>query len=429
MTAYALVRSPHVLMAELEVVVASGHPQLTTLPEDDHSVQESIAVRVTVRAVEQIGKDSGIARADGQTGVALADRLKRPREANEFDKADEVEEIKEVDEAASSLDDPWKTTVCTPGTSLVVSGAGAVLDETTSSPDIHCRNASALATVHPFPADKHLIFEEEGHKYTIFEKTVDRSTTRVLGDFFGTFNPVACTAQFFAAWAANPHSQYHDQIQRMRGEGYDDDEVAARIRSDWTRLGEDASRLGTLLHLWCEYDCNGEPLPCGTDVSEISKEIEQYECFKASRFYRENQLKPYRTELTVAWRVGVTNVCAGQIDALYIDKNDRYYIVDFKRVGAKHALDPNEQGFRGAMGIGPAAHLADTHFQKYSLQTSIYNVMLHQTHGIDAGENMYLLRMHDDREAYELVKCTDHREVARKVLAIEYARLVDEATQ
>jgi hypothetical protein len=333
----------------------------------------------------------------------------------------------EADEAGSGTDDSRAVSVRMRGAAEdAVAPVEAVLEAEADAPTVHCRNASVLAGKHPFPADAHCVFEEEGHKYTIFGKPVERSTTRVLGDFFGAFDPVACTDQFFDGWAKNTRSQYHEQIQRLRAEGFADDEIAARIRGDWTRLGEEASRLGTLLHLTCEYDCNGEPLPDGTDVSEIPTEVEQYECFKASAFYRNLGLTPFRTELTVAWRVGEMNVCAGQIDALYVDKDGHYYIVDFKRVVAKHVLSPDEQGFRGAMGLGPAAHLADTHFQKYSLQTSIYNIMLHQTHGVDAGQNMYLLRMHDDREAYELVKCADHREVARKVLAIEHARLVAE---
>jgi hypothetical protein len=351
----------------------------------------------------------------------------------------EADEADEADEAGSGPDDSRAVSVRMRGAAedaiapvvdaqkvATVADVEAVLEAEADAPTVHCRNASVLAGKHPFPADAHCVFEEEGHKYTIFGKPVERSTTRVLGDFFGAFDPVACTDQFFDGWAKNARSQYHEQIQRLRAEGFADDEIAARIRGDWTRLGEEASRLGTLLHLTCEYDCNGEPLPDGTDVSEIPTEVEQYECFKASAFYRNLGLTPFRTELTVAWRVGEMNVCAGQIDALYVDKDGHYYIVDFKRVVAKHVLSPDEQGFRGAMGLGPAAHLADTHFQKYSLQTSIYNIMLHQTHGVDAGQNMYLLRMHDDREAYELVKCADHREVARKVLAIEHARLVAE---
>ena len=152
------------------------------------------------------------------------------------------------------------------------------------------------------------------------------------------------------------------------------------------------------------------------------------------------------TELCVAWRANGRSVSAGQIDALYIDKDGQYYILDFKRVKSKHKLDPNEKGFclpgeDPACALPPLAHLPDTHLQKYSLQTSIYNLMLHQTHGIDAGKNMYLLRMHTDRvelikkrnaklkrgapplPEYELVPCLDLRAEARDVLRLEEERL------
>ena len=105
------------------------------------------------------------------------------------------------------------------------------------------------------------------------------------------------------------------------------------------------------------------------------------------------------------------------------------------RVKSKHKLCPNEKGFcmqgeEPACALPPLAHLPDTHLQKYSLQTSIYNLMLHQTHGIDAGKRMYLLRMHTDRKGkhpgqpeYELVPCLDLRTEARDVLRFEAERL------
>ena len=103
-----------------------------------------------------------------------------------------------------------------------------------------------------------------------------------------------------------------------------------------------------------------------------------------------------------------------QIDALYIDKDEKLYTFDFKRVAKDKKLCQNDTGWapRGEdplCGLGPMAHLPDTYYQKYSLQTSIYNLMLHNAHGIDVGERMYLLRMHEDRAAYELVKCRDLR--------------------
>lgn len=131
----------------------------------------------------------------------------------------------------------------------------------------------------------------------------------------------------------------------------------------------------------------------------------------------------------MGWRADGQSVSAGQIDALYVDKDGLHYLFDFKRVAKNHKLDPEEKGFtpgRGmppACGLGPMAHLPDTHFQKYSLQTSIYNLMLENTHRVDVGDRMYLLRMHADRDGYELVKCRDLRAEAKTALQSEAARL------
>lgn len=163
--------------------------------------------------------------------------------------------------------------------------------------------------------------------------------------------------------------------------------------------------------------------------AEISKEVSQFEAFKSSPWATSRGLRPVRTEVCVGWCADGRSVSAGQIDALYVDKDGLHYLFDFKRVAKKHKLDPNEKGFapgKGkvhACGLGPMAHLPDTHFQRYSLQTSIYNLMLMNTHGIDVDDRMYLLRMHADRDSYELVQCRDLRVEAQEALQSEATRL------
>ena len=154
----------------------------------------------------------------------------------------------------------------------------------------------------------------------------------------------------------------------------------------------------------------------------------QFEAFKASSWAKSRGLRPVRTELCVGWRDGDRSISAGQIDALYVDRAQRYYLFDFKRVAKNHKLDPKDKGFTlpgedPPMGVGPMAHLPDTHYQRYSLQTSIYNLMMANTHGVDVGDRMYLLRMHTDRAAYELVQCRDLRNEAREALRSEAERL------
>ena len=292
-----------------------------------------------------------------------------------------------------------------------------------TTPPIHCRNASALAAAHPLPADPHLRFEEAGHTYTAWGQRVERSTTRLLHDeCFHEFDAVACTDAFYDGWKTNPSSKYHERVHELLAAGLDDEAVKAQIRADWKALGEEASRLGTALHAHCEFDMNGQPPP-PLDPA-IATEVAQYEAFKASDFVRERGLRPFRSELSVAYRGDDGLVaCAGQIDALYRDAEGNVYLLDFKRVDPKHKLAPAARGFKGLRGKGVAAHLHDAHYWRYSLQTSAYNVMLRASHGLDAGDRMYLLRMHKKLPTYELVQCADLRAEAAAMLERELARL------
>ena len=49
--------------------------------------------------------------------------------------------------------------------------------------------------------------------------------------------------------------------------------------------------------------------------------------------------------------------------------------------------------------------------------------MMLQTHGVDVGDRMYILRVHEDRDSHELVQCRDLRSHAQMALAAEEQRL------
>ena len=288
--------------------------------------------------------------------------------------------------------------------------------------------------MNPLPNDGEIIFTEEGHEYTVYGEKIDRSCTGVVGSYFAPFDPVANTNKFYAGWQREydrgntAHKYYaiiHDTLER----GGDHDDAAAAIRASWEAEGAKAARLGTLLHLHCEYDLNADAL---APDAEIWNEIEQFNEFKASTWVQDLGLRPYRTELCVGWRVGGQSVSAGQIDALYIDEAGLYYIIDFKRVKHTTILDPDKaatrQGFKGARALPPISHVPDTHYQHYSLQTSIYNLMLRNTTAIDVEDRMFLVRMHVDRLHVEIVKCHDLRTEAKVLLEAEHARLTTTAT-
>lgn len=286
---------------------------------------------------------------------------------------------------------------------------------------VQCRNASTLALRNILRGDGTIDFEECSHKYTVCGDPVSRSTTALLTDCFEQFDPIECFQKFYNGWKNNTQSKYFDVIQRVLASGGDDGDAKRSIQVGWAAEGEKASRLGTKLHAYCEFRENDEYV---APDNEISAEISQFEAFKDSDWARSRGLECVRTELCVSYRVDGVNVCAGQIDALYQDNSGRFYIFDFKRVVKKHLLTAEEEGFRGKMGIGPAALLPDTNMMHYSLQTAAYNVMLRQTHAVDVEDRMFLLRMHSDRNEYQLVQCVDLRKQAMEMLESERASIL-----
>ena len=237
------------------------------------------------------------------------------------------------------------------------------------------RNATLLAHLHPLPGDAHLTFDEASHAYTVWGAPVERSVTALVASLFGTFDPQRCTAEFFDRWAQDPHSNYYHGIRQARTRGDTDEAAAAAIREGWANLGEEASRLGTALHLHAELTANRVPGPA---PHELRMEAEQYAAFLQSSFVRDAGLEPYRTELSVAWRANGRAVTAGQVDCLYRSRDGLFTLVDFKRVASKHSLAPWTPAFRDAYGKPPVEELPDTPFWRYSLQQSLYNVMAKQ---------------------------------------------------
>lgn len=290
---------------------------------------------------------------------------------------------------------------------------------------VHGRNATTLAKRNPLRGDDLVSFEEADHKYTVHGGSVDRSTTRVLADYFEQFDPVENTLKYYDRWRTNPEHKYYARIHEVLDAGGSAEDARAAIRGDWTKLGEAASRLGTLFHLYAEFVENDEIDEAPTDAfSEISHEVRQYHAFKESEWATSLGLEPVRTELCVFHRVANLNVCAGQVDMLYRGSDGLYYLMDWKRTAKHHTLNASDKAYADRRGLGPMAHLPDTDFQRYSLQTSTYNRMLFTTHGIDVGERMFLVRVHADRGEYELVKCRDLRVEAQAMLDGEHRRLV-----
>lgn len=84
-----------------------------------------------------------------------------------------------------------------------------------------------------------------------------------MGAYFAPFDPVANTDQFYSVWKreyekGNRQHKYYTIINDALAAGGSDDDAAEAIRTSWEAKGAEAARLGTLLHLHCEYDLNSE---------------------------------------------------------------------------------------------------------------------------------------------------------------------------
>lgn len=283
--------------------------------------------------------------------------------------------------------------------------------------------ADALAIRYPHPVDARLRFEEAGHRYLWNGVKIPRSVTGVLADAMGDhFDPVAVVDKNFEGWRRKGHAGEYGAIFDKLDAG-ELDEAAAKqaIRDTWA----EAAPLGTELHRVLEVHLNEHPggawrgLSCvGEHTSPDPRVLP--ECAQFDEWARSEHaegIEPLRTEMSVVYRNAAGQpVCAGQIDLLAA-KDGRAMIVDWKRVKKKNKLTATERAFRGQTGLHPfVAHVPKTHFHKYSLQTSCYAVMLQQCCGYDVGDNMWILRMHQDRPIYQWIKCHDYRAEAKRLL-------------
>ena len=163
---------------------------------------------------------------------------------------------------------------------------------------------------------------------------------------------------------------------------------------------------------------------------DIVQEVVQHDAFMRSHFITEHALVPYATELLVWYTIDDHAVSAGQVDAvLRSSDTGEFFLFDWKRVSSKHELTACEQPFASRHGVGECGAIPDTHFHKYSLQCCIYGIMLGHSRGIRVGNRMYLVRVHEDRESYQVVECCDWRPVVLSLLQAEHARLMAKRTQ
>lgn len=300
-------------------------------------------------------------------------------------------------------------------------------------PRVRTSGADRLARVNAHPIDKHIVFDEGPHEYRYRGQLVKISATTIKKNAFNPndhFDGPAVVEKYFAGWKAKgPRSEYFHIIQE-----HADDEAAAKqaILDSWDM----ASVLGTELHRLTEllvnifYDDNAWrrrpviPIEFHNEhTATVAKEYEQILDWAASPWVAEHNLVPFRSELSVIWRNN-RDLCvaAGQIDGLFVNEDDPtdFYILDWKRVKPKKMLTVYERAFKNRR-AERFPHIPDTDYHSYSMQLSLYAVMMEQSHGYKIKKNgekrMYLVRVHKDLGQHQLVECADYTREALELLS------------
>ena len=144
---------------------------------------------------------------------------------------------------------------------------------------------------------------------------------------------------------------------------------------EWAAKGKEARDLGTLMHDRIERHYLGEPhdSDAATDPTFC----------RFLRFAAERPLTPYRTE----WRIFSERYkIAGTLDFLALDSDGEFSIYDWKR--STKVVDASgrvlDNSYRRT-GHYPLHFLADTTFNHYALQVSIYRFILAEHYGINVG--------------------------------------------
>jgi hypothetical protein len=256
---------------------------------------------------------------------------------------------------------------------------------------------------HPLQHDGAVVLNEAEHVYCRDLERAPRSVTALVESCFEAFDPVDTITRCFESWKHNASSKYFDLIHESLADGGDDEVAKRAIQALWDRNGQQARDEGTKAHEALELIGNGGD---AADMPEVGAFLSWWEG---------RGLEFFRTELvTFAEDPDGQLALAGSVDLIATDEQGRHVLIDFKR--SKKNLSIDEPAYRGKCGTGLLKDVPDTSFWKYSLQLSLYGVMLKRTQGIDVGDRMVILNVHPSCETAQETQAADLRAIATKLL-------------
>jgi len=213
--------------------------------------------------------------------------------------------------------------------------------------------------------DSLLLFDEASHRY-LYTPTGEYFTsgTTFVHHFFEPFDGPKVVAKMMASskW---PSSPYYGRTKESILEG-------------WKRSGEEAAASGTAMHAHIEDELSGRD----TDWSLQPREAELFH--RVREELNTEQWRPYRLE----WRIFTEDYkVAGTLDALFINPQGEYLLVDWKRSKEIFSHNPFQRG------KGPLSDLSDCNQIHYTLQLNLYAWILKRHYGINVS-HMRLYCLH-----------------------------------
>ena len=286
------------------------------------------------------------------------------------------------------------------------------------------------------PRDKNIKFEEEGHKYTIYndngndngndnrnDNGNDNSNDNKNNSSVGDSSYTSVTTWLHTHF---PHFDADIIIERMMSNkswkpGHKYWGLSASgIKDLWNLKRDDAAGAGTRLHYEIECFMNSKVLVFDYTHIELLQQHnilikydKRYLDFGIEwsyfmNFIQDNpQLKPYRTE----WTVYHEDLrLAGSIDMVYENPDGSLSIYDWKRSADISKVNSwNKTALTKCISWMP-----DSNFWHYALQLNTYKMILETKYGKIVKE-LFLVRLHPDSDNYELIQVPDLKHEVHKL--------------
>lgn len=256
-----------------------------------------------------------------------------------------------------------------------------------------------LSSQNPHRRDRHILFFEEGHKYTI---TTDphstyTSVTTWNHSHFSKFDADGIIANMMKGKSWKQGHKYWGLTPE-------------EIKLQWSTNGTSVAMSGTHMHYKIECFMNNRELPPNYTHKELYKaylkntdpkeqEAMPLEWKYFIHFVKDTpHLKPYRTEWLI-YHEGLK--LAGSIDMVYENPDGSLSIYDWKRSKSITRINL----FNKFSTTRCVCHLPDSNFWHYALQLNTYKTLLEDKYGKQI-QDLYLVRLHPESEekTYELIE-------------------------